>query len=547
MKLKLITVALAITATPVLAAMGTTDIPTFAGQAAAPAAANTPLPKSPEEWLTRMTDFSRNLSAFKDPKAFVPWANAVTEPSLYVAMMNGLMDPGGWLNMLNSAAQPNAVRNLAQFADPGVYLKWAAATGDPNFYTALLTQLSDPAKLIRWVTLPADPRMWNTLLSTLNPNTYIRWGLSGMDPRAWNLAATVANPALYTGMLGAVVNPNSYGPGTSNWLTWAPQPPVQGAGSFSMWDPVATLGNLSGLIPGINLSALPTLPNIGLPTLPQTTSALSSAPLYPQATPPANPVETVKIATVVPVVAQPEPAKAFVQPAAPVAVEAAKAVAAVPAAIFAAPVVAAAPKPTVVVPPAAVIAERPAVVVTPAPAVVAAPAVVVAAKPAVVVTPVPAVVAVPAEVIATHPATPVSAPVAAAKQAPTSSKVILAGDALFQLGKSGIKDLSRDGKTRLDEVIAKIKAMGSVEQIRVVGHADPTGSAKTNRMLSEMRAKSVRSYLVAKGIKPGVILVSGMGDTQPVAQCDKILPKPALRDCHAPNRRVEIDILGTAK
>ena len=31
MKLKLITVALAITATPVLAAMGTTDIPTFAG------------------------------------------------------------------------------------------------------------------------------------------------------------------------------------------------------------------------------------------------------------------------------------------------------------------------------------------------------------------------------------------------------------------------------------------------------------------------------------------------------------------------------------
>ena len=536
MKLKLITVALAITATPVLAAMGTTDIPTLAGQAATPAATNAPLPKTSEEWLTRMTDFSHNLSAFKDPKAFVPWANAVTEPSLYIAMMNGLMDPGGWLNMMNSAAQPNAVRNLTQFADPGIYQKWAAATSDPNFYTALLTQLSDPAKLMRWVMLPADAKMWNTLLSTLNPNTYIRWGLSGMDPRAWNLAATVANPALYTGMLGAVVNPYSYGQGTSNWLTWAPQPPSQGAASFSMWDSVSTLGNLSGLIPGVNLPALPTLPNIGLPTLPQAASASSGAPLYPQATLPTNPVEAIKIAMGVPVLAQPEPSKAFVQPDAPVAVEPVNVVV-VPAVIVATSAVTAAPEPAVVASPAVVAAAKPAVVVTPE-AVVAAP-VVAAAKPA--------VVAAPAAVIAEHPAAPLTSPVATGKQAPVNSKVILAGDALFQLGKSGIKDLSRDGKTRLDEVIAKIKAMGSVEQIRVVGHADPTGSSRTNRMLSEMRAKSVRSYLVAKGIKSGIILVSGMGDTQPVVQCDKSLAKPELSDCHAPNRRVEIDILGTAR
>jgi cell division protein ZapD len=98
----------------------------------------------------------------------------------------------------------------------------------------------------------------------------------------------------------------------------------------------------------------------------------------------------------------------------------------------------------------------------------------------------------------------------AAKPAVTTSKVILAGDALFVSGKSGIKDLSRDGKIRLDEVVAKIQALGSVEQIKVVGHADPTGNTRVNRALSEARARSVKSYLVAKGIKPGIIATAGL-------------------------------------
>lgn len=512
MKLKLITVALALSATPALAAMGTTDIPTFAGQAAAREAAKTATPKTPEEWLARMTDFSRNLSAFKDPKMFVPWTNAVTEPGFYVAMMNGMMDPGGWLNMMNTAAHPDAVRNIVQFADPNVYLKWAAATGDPNFYTALLTQLSDPGKLMRWAMLPVDAKLWNTLLSTLNPNTYIRWGMAGLDPRAWNLAGTMANPALYTGMLGAVVNPYGYGQGTSNWLTWAPQPSVQGAGSFAMWDPVAMLGNLSGFIPGINLSALPTLPNIGLPTL--TLPTLPVAPPAFNATPLYAPTPAVKAAEPAAALPTPAPTPAPAAPA-PAPTEAAKPVVAAP--VVAAPVESATPAAPVVK------------AVEPSPAKVT-----VTAAPAPVV-----VAAAPVATPAAAPATPLAA---------ASNKVILAGDALFLLGRSGIKDLSKDGKASLDEVIAKIKGMmSSVDQIKVVGHADPTGNSKSNQVLSEARAKSVKSYLVAKGVKPGVIITSGMGDTQPVAQCDSKLAKPELRACHAPNRRVEIEIIGKAK
>jgi outer membrane protein OmpA-like peptidoglycan-associated protein len=427
--------------------MGTTDIPTFAGQAAAAEAAKNTTPTTPEGWLNRMTDFTRNMSAFRDPKVFVPWSNAVTEPGFYVAMMNGMMDPGGWLNMMNSMAHPDAVRNYLQFTDPNILLKWTAATMDPNFSMALLSQLSDPGKLMRWAMLPADPKLWNVFLNTLNPNTYIRWGMSPLDPRAWNLAGTMANPALYTGMLGAVINPYAYGQGTSSWLTWKPAPSVQGAGSFAMWDPVAMLGNLSGWIPGMEGVSLPQLPQIGLPSF----------------------------------------------PTAPIQI------------------------PTPMLPP------------------VSAPAQAPVAKPA---APVAAPVAVPAPQAMVAPTAP---------EAPAANKVVLAGDALFKLGKSGIRDLSKDGKAKLDEVVAKLKGMGEIDQIKVVGHADPTGNAKSNMRLSEARAKSIKSYLIAKGIKPNVIITSGMGDTQPVVQCAADLPKAELRECHAPNRRVEIEIVAKPK
>jgi outer membrane protein OmpA-like peptidoglycan-associated protein len=535
MKLKLISVALAFAAAPALAAMGTTDIPTFAGQSAAQQAAKNGIPQTPEEWQARMFDFSRNLAEFKDPKVFVPWAHAVSEPGFYVAMMNGMMDPGGWLNMMNSAAHPDAVRNVAQFVDPNIYLKWAAAGIDPNFYVALMSQLTDPAKLMRWATLPVDAKLWNTLLSTMNPNTYIRWGMSPLDPRAWNLAGTLANPAFYTGMLGATLTPNGTSQNGSNWLSWAPQPSVQGAGSFSMWDPVAMLSNLSGFIPGINLSALPTLPNIGMPTVPTLPSFAPTfvpAPAYgAPAAAPAKVAAAVASTAVIkaPVAAEaPKAVEAPVVAAAPKAVEV-PAVVEAPKAV-AAPAVVEAPK-AIEVP---VAVNVPKSVETP---VTVAPVVAEAAKPVVEVAASPAPVVV---------AEPVAAPAEPAAVS-TTNKVVLAGDALFVTGKSGIKDLSKGGKIKLDEVVTRIKSMGSIEQIRVIGHADPTGNHKTNLALSQARAKSVKSYLIAKGIKPGVILTSGMGDTQPVVQCDDKLPRAELRACHAPNRRVELEIIGKAK
>lgn len=366
-----------------------------------------PLPKNAEEWLTRMTDFTRNASAYKDPRVFVPWTHAVTEPGFYLAGAKGAMEPGGWLNMMNSMANPGAVQNYMGFADPNVYLRWMQAGMDPAFYTAMLTQFSDPGKMMRWAMMPLDPRVWEIMMAAANPNTYIRWPMAGMDPRTWNFMGNVMNPALYTGMAGTMVNPNVMGPAVNPWLSWKPAN-VMGAStpwgadpvaSFNMFDP-ALLGNLASFLPTIGA----------------------------------------------------------------------------PAAVAAAPT-----------------------------------------------------------------AAPAAAPVA--KPAPAAAnKIVLAGDTLFKSGKSSVKDLSKEGKSRLDDVASRLMELGEVEQVKIVGHADVTGKAAANQKLSERRARAIKSYLVAKGIKPGVIVTNGVGDSQPVVECDDGLAKAEKVACLAPNRRVELTV-----
>ena len=67
----------------------------------------------------------------------------------------------------------------------------------------------------------------------------------------------------------------------------------------------------------------------------------------------------------------------------------------------------------------------------------------------------------------------------------------------------------------------------------VVGHTDSTGSEDYNQTLSEQRANSVAMFLAQQGIAPGRMLVSGMGESQPVAS-------NATDAGRQQNRRVEI-------
>ncbi len=147
----------------------------------------------------------------------------------------------------------------------------------------------------------------------------------------------------------------------------------------------------------------------------------------------------------------------------------------------------------------------------------------------------------PGQAQAAAPALAQAAP-APAFQPGVATKIALGGDTLFKSGKSSIKDLTAEGKAKLDELAGKIKAAGKVDTIRVIGHADKTGKASSNMKLSQKRAAAVASYLKAQGVKAGKIITAGKGDTQPVVQCDAKLPKAELIACHGPNRRVEVEV-----
>jgi len=57
-------------------------------------------------------------------------------------------------------------------------------------------------------------------------------------------------------------------------------------------------------------------------------------------------------------------------------------------------------------------------------------------------------------------------------------------------------------------------------EIEIAGHTDNVGTAESNMTLSLNRAKSVRNYLISKGIDANRVSIQGYGDTQPIASND---------------------------
>lgn len=141
---------------------------------------------------------------------------------------------------------------------------------------------------------------------------------------------------------------------------------------------------------------------------------------------------------------------------------------------------------------------------------------------------------------------PAAAPAPAPKPAPkpAAQKVTLAADALFDFDKAVLRP---EGKAKLDDVTSKIKDI-RLEVIIAVGHADRIGTDKYNQNLSEKRAEAVKAYLVGKGIESNRVYTEGKGEKQPVtgSECGKSDKKSKkLIDCLQPDRRVEIEVIGT--
>lgn len=152
--------------------------------------------------------------------------------------------------------------------------------------------------------------------------------------------------------------------------------------------------------------------------------------------------------------------------------------------------------------------------------------------------------AVPAPVAAPEPA-PAPAPAPAPK--PAAEKVTLAADALFDFDKAVLRP---EGKGKLDDVVGKLNQI-ALEVIIAVGHTDRIGSEKYNQKLSERRAQAVKDYLIGKGVEPNRIYTEGKGESQPKTSGCNMKPESGknrkLVDCLQPDRRVEIEIIGTKK
>jgi len=146
----------------------------------------------------------------------------------------------------------------------------------------------------------------------------------------------------------------------------------------------------------------------------------------------------------------------------------------------------------------------------------------------------------PAPAPAPKPAAPAPKPKPAAIS-PASAKVTMSADALFDFNKSVIKP---DAKSKLDGLVGKIKGV-NLEVVIAIGHADRIGSNAYNNKLSMRRANSVKAYLVSKGIPANRIYTEGKGEKQPVKDCPRMKDSKRLIACLAPNRRVEVEVVGT--
>lgn len=98
----------------------------------------------------------------------------------------------------------------------------------------------------------------------------------------------------------------------------------------------------------------------------------------------------------------------------------------------------------------------------------------------------------------------------------------------------GSATLDKQSYPTLDKLVG-LKGFCQRIHIEIAGHTDSSGSESGNQNLSELRAKSVMSYLIAGGIPSAQLSAKGYGETQP------LVPNTSARN-RARNRRIEFKV-----
>lgn len=143
--------------------------------------------------------------------------------------------------------------------------------------------------------------------------------------------------------------------------------------------------------------------------------------------------------------------------------------------------------------------------------------------------------------VAQAPQPPVAPPAPA--PAIQSQKVTYQAETLFDFDKAILKPA---GKAKLDELAQRIEAL-NLEVVVATGHTDRIGTVAYNDRLSMRRAQAVKAYLVSKGVPADRIYTEGKGKRQPVTTGCNQRNRKALIACLAPDRRVEVEVVGTPR
>jgi outer membrane protein OmpA-like peptidoglycan-associated protein len=108
-------------------------------------------------------------------------------------------------------------------------------------------------------------------------------------------------------------------------------------------------------------------------------------------------------------------------------------------------------------------------------------------------------------------------------------------DVLFDFGQYTLKPGAKEKLAKISGILISHPGL----TLEVDGHTDSVGSDAVNLTLSERRADTVRSYLVAQGVQQDTISAHGFGKDKPVATNDTAAGRQL-------NRRVEIVVAGSS-
>ena len=86
----------------------------------------------------------------------------------------------------------------------------------------------------------------------------------------------------------------------------------------------------------------------------------------------------------------------------------------------------------------------------------------------------------------------------------------------FQSGKA---DIEKESEELLNQIAQELKEKNGLK-LKITGHTDDVGSEESNLMLSQNRAKSVKEYLVKRGIESKRLETEGKGEKEPLVPND---------------------------